>query len=519
MAAEESLLSLLKEREQQRPRSHDSHASAALRSDHASETLGFDHQSLVSAAKSLEASNAITLRQVDIHRAILTDSADDILQAGVAPEAECTRAVIAHREPMAMTHASSLTGFKQAMTDKLLQPVINHDKSKCVTAAVGEDALKVHEDSLLRALSNVKQTEDGDSCSPLSHQYMKRRKLLKESKKALFEMVPGPNFERGLSKPQAALTSEMIASGSWQLHSFKQYNLTAGAGADPGGGRLHPLLRVRDEVRRIFIEMGFQEMDTSRFVESAFWNFDALVQPQQHPARDAHDTFYLSRPSAMQHAPEDYVDCVRSMHQRGSKTVGSTGYKYPWRRAEANQTLLRTHTTATSARMLHRLAQEGFRPVRWFSIDRVFRNEAVDRTHLAEFHQVEGVVAGFNLSLAHLIGTLSSFFMRLGMGELQFKPAYNPYTEPSAEIFAYHQQLCKWVEVGNSGIFRPEMLEPLGLPANASVIAWGLSLERPTMILQNINNIRELFGTRVDLASLRSSPICRLGFRTDDTER
>ena len=98
----------------------------------------------------------------------------------------------------------------------------------------------------------------------------------------------------------------------------------------------------------------------------------------------------------------------------------------------------------------------------------------------------------------------------LGVTDLRFKPTYNPYTEPSLEVFSYHHGLKKWVEVGNSGMFRPEMLEPMGLPPNVRVIAWGLSLERPTMIKYKIDNIRELLGHRVDLDMIKTSPIYRL---------
>jgi len=131
-------------------------------------------------------------------------------------------------------------------------------------------------------------------------------------------------------------------------------------------------------------------MPTNNFVESGFWNFDTLIQPQMHPARDAHDTFFLKTPERAHKAPEDYVERVRTMHESGGH--GSIGHQYAWKRAEADKNILRTHTTAVSARCLHKLAQDGFKPARFFSIDRVFRNEAVDRTHLAEFHQVEGVI-------------------------------------------------------------------------------------------------------------------------------
>lgn len=178
---------------------------------------------------------------------------------------------------------------------------------------------------------------------------------------------------------------------------------------------------------------------------------------------------------------------------------------------EAQKNLLRTHTTAVSAKMLYKVGQmKEFKPSKFFSIDRVFRNETLDATHLAEFHQVEGVIADYNLTLGDLIGVFTEFFKKLGITELEFKPAYNPYTEPSMEIFCYHPGLGKWIEIGNSGMFRPEMLLPMGLPEDVRVLAWGLSLERPTMIKYGYNNIRDLVGPKVDIQMVQNTPICRL---------
>ena len=184
-----------------------------------------------------------------------------------------------------------------------------------------------------------------------------------------------------------------------------------------------------------------------------------------------HDTFFLKDPvKCLSFLDEPYVERVRQVHQHGG--YGSQGYKYDWSKEESAKNILRTHTTAVSARMLHRLAQEvgpcsyplrstvqltlpksqkPFKPVKYFSIDRVFRNETLDATHLAEFHQIEGVIADYGLTLADLMGTLDAFFKKLGIQNLKFKPAYNPYTEPSMEIFSYHPGLNKVVEIGNSG--------------------------------------------------------------------
>jgi phenylalanyl-tRNA synthetase alpha chain len=250
------------------------------------------------------------------------------------------------------------------------------------------------------------------------------------------------------------------------------------------------------------------------FVESGFWNFDTLFVPQQHPARDLQDTFYISDPVVADRPRDEtgeelteYWNNVREVHEIGK--YRSQGYRYPWKEAESLRLVLRTHTTAISAAMLYKLAKNP-RPARYFSIDRVFRNETVDATHLAEFHQVEGVIADYGLTLGGLIGFMQEFFKKMGVHNLRFKPAYNPYTEPSMEIFGFHPGLSKWVEIGNSGMFRPEMLESMGLPKDLRVYGWGLSLERPTMIRYKVSNIRELLGHKMDLNFIESNPAVRL---------
>jgi len=207
--------------------------------------------------------------------------------------------------------------------------------------------------------------------------------------------------------------------------------------------------------------------------------------------------------------PEDLLRRAVQVHEHGD--FGSMGFRYPLDRSVTAKLVLRTHTTAVSSAMLYAIANQpgGFQPAKLFSIDRVFRNEAVDATHLAEFHQVEGVVADYGITLGDLIGFMQVFFSKMGVKNLRFKPAYNPYTEPSLEIFSYHEGLRKWVEIGNSGMFRPEMLRPMGLPENVNVLGWGLSLERPTMIRYGIKDIRHLVGHKVPLDSVERAPAVR----------
>jgi len=319
-------------------------------------------------------------------------------------------------------------------------------------------------------------------------------------------ITKGPQYNVNWSKPESELTSEMIIDGSWENKTFKPYNFDS-LGLNIESGYLHPLMKVREEFRRIFMELGFEEMPTDKFVESSFWNFDSLFQPQQHSVRDLHDTFYLKTPKTTLDLPQDYVEKVKDIHENGG--YGSIGWRYNWSEEEGRKNILRTHTTAISSRMLYKLAQEGFKPKKYFSIDRVYRNEKLDQTHLAEFFQCEGLVADYNLSLRDLMGMLETFYHKIGIKKLRFKPAYNPYTEPSMEVFGYHDGLGKWIEVGNSGVFRPEMLRPMGLPEDVTVIAWGLSLERPTMIKYGYDNIRELVGYSCKISFIQKNPMCR----------
>jgi len=198
----------------------------------------------------------------------------------------------------------------------------------------------------------------------------KKRKLMQQVTVTSYKISKGHHFTTTIEKPETDLTLELLASGGWKDKKFKTYNFNS-LGTPVTCGHLHPLLKVRTEFRQIFLEMGFSEMPTNRFIESSFWNFDALFQPQQHPARDAHDTFFLSRPQNCSTIEPTYMEKVKKVHSVGD--YGSQGYGYDWKIEEAQKNVMRTHTTAVSARMLYAAGQQKpFKPVKLFSIDRVF---------------------------------------------------------------------------------------------------------------------------------------------------
>ena len=498
------------------------------------EKHGFAHADLIGVCKSLKSGEFIATKDLSKMVLQLTKEGAEAEQLG-SPEARLFALVPADGIMQAeLEKAAGAALFKVGMakaqagklvkTEKVGEDTVGADGKKVKAPQRVLRAAQAAQDSVQQQLKAVLAAGGAeDALANADFELLKKRGLVAKKEVKSLEVCAGAKFDSWGRKAVADLTHEMIVKGSWRDADFKPLNFSA-AGKPPTGGALHPLMKVRSMFREIFLEMGFEEMQTNKYVESSFWNFDALFQPQQHPARDEHDTFFISEPASTLEIPADYLERVRETHENGGAALAdaykskSTGWRYDWSEEVSRTNLLRTHTTAVSSRTLYALAQAakahegGFvKPQKYFSIDRVFRNEDLDATHLAEFHQVEGFVIGENLTLGHLMGTIEDFYRRLGaeFQDLKFKPTYNPYTEPSMEFHSYHPGLKKWVEMGNSGVFRPEMLRPMGLPENVTVIAWGMSLERPTMKKYGFKDIRALFGHRIDLNLTRSHPIVR----------
>ena len=264
------------------------------------------------------------------------------------------------------------------------------------------------------------------------------------------------------------ITPDLIQSGEWKDRLFQRYGVEDKVEAS-NFSTLHPLTRFTEEIRSIFLQMGFTEIEGD-YVESAFWNMDALFIPQDHPALELQDTFYLSEPASFVINEKEILDAVKKIHEDGGET-GSKGWGTDWSKEAAQQALLRTHTTVGTIRYL---AENPTPPARVFSVGRVFRREALDSTHLPEFTQVEGIIVEPDANFGMLIGVLKEFYRRMGFNDVRVRPAYFPYTEPSLEVEVKFGD--KWLELGGAGIFRPEVTAPFGI--DCPVLAWGLGLER-----------------------------------------
>ncbi len=297
-----------------------------------------------------------------------------------------------------------------------------------------------------------------------------------------------------LTEEISQLTPEVIREKAWVNVGFKPYDVTVDV-RDILYGKRHFVNQAIEYVRKIWLEMGFKEMK-GPIVSSAFWNFDALFQPQDHPARDMQDTFFV--PGMAELPDRELVHRVKAMHEHGGDT-GSTGWGYAWDEREAQRLVLRTHTTVLSARTLSSLKKSEL-PAKFFSVGKCFRNEKVDWSHLAEFYQTDGIVVGEGVNLRHLLGYLSRFLKKMGIQDFRFRPAYFPYTEPSVEAEVYNPHTKEWMELIGAGMFRPEVVVPL-LGEEIPVLAWGPGFERIIMDYYRITDIRDL--CRNDLKQLR----------------
>ena len=257
--------------------------------------------------------------------------------------------------------------------------------------------------------------------------------------------------------------------------------------------RTHPLKDTIDEIREIFVTLGFSEI-LGDMTQSSFWNFDALFTPQDHPARELQDTFFLDGISAKKIANPEQIKKVSDSHKKN--------WRYQWDINEARKMVLRTHTTCVT---IKHLAQNKPDEARIFSLGRVFRNEKVSYKHLVEFNQIEGIVVGKDANLRNLMGIQREFYKRIGITKIKFWPTFFPYTEPSLQTMVYNEKLGKWIELFGMGIFRPEVTKPLGI--TKPVLAWGGGIERIAMLKYDLDDVREFYNN--NLGWLRSNTKCQ----------
>lgn len=301
--------------------------------------------------------------------------------------------------------------------------------------------------------------------------------------------------EKGITGEEIGiLTPEFLASGEWKTRGFRGYNINV----PPSRvllGRKNPYVNFLVALKDKLISLGFEEFE-GPLVETEFWNSDALFMPQFHSARDIHDVFYIKEPQYAKAIETPYLDNVAKTHENGWKTA-SRGWKYTFDRNFTKRLILRSQGTVLSAKTLTKAKVPG----KYFGVVRCFRPDTVDATHAADFYQTEGIVLGEDVHLKNLLGLLKVFAEEVaGAKEVKYVPAYFPFTEPSVEVHIKHNVLG-WIELGGSGIFRPEVTEPLGI--KVPVLAWGLGIDRMALMSLGLNDLRDLFTHDIEQVRLR----------------
>jgi phenylalanyl-tRNA synthetase alpha chain len=245
-------------------------------------------------------------------------------------------------------------------------------------------------------------------------------------------------------------------------------------------GKLHPLTQVTDDIVRAFRKIGFAVADGPE-IEDEYHCFDALNTPEDHPARDSQDTFYLN------------VAQASSPAGSGRVLAPSSGGEPPPGPAGKMPALLRTHTSSVQIRVMEKQPP----PVRIIVPGRVYRRDNADATHNPTFHQIEGLYVDKNVTVGDLKGTVEFVFREL-MGsdvKIRFRPHYFSYTEPSYEIDFTNALVKKmgkdWLEIAGCGMVHPQVFETVGYdPAVWTGWAFGFGIERIAMLRYGINDIR-----------------------------
>ena len=464
---------------------------------------GLDQAAVMRAALGLREKGLVEISEERRKRAVLTEEGARYARAGL-PERRLLKALVEGELPV--ERAGEITGLDRQEVNIALTwcrkrgwvEFAERDGVRIIRATregLSAAGGKTEDERLLEAIARGEEVGRDEVLRTLERRGLvevtevveRRLSILPEGERLL---RLGVEAEEEISE----LTKEVIVTGRWRTGKLKRYDVLAPVPA-VHPAKPHPQQMVIDEVRRILLEMGFVEIK-ARIVESEFWNFDALFQPQDHPARDIHDSLWTRNPERTALPDERLVARVARSHERG--VAGSRGWGYRFNPEVSRRPVLCSQTTAATVRYL---ASRPEPPVKVFCINRVYRHEKIDYKHLAEFYQCEGIVMNKGLTLRDMLGYLKQILVRLGFEKIRFRPGYFPFTEPSVEADVYQGDRGEWLEILGAGMFRPEVLRPLGI--RHPVLAWGIGLSRLMMLRLELEDIRDLFKN--DLEWLRAS--------------
>lgn len=385
--------------------------------------------------------------------------------------------------------------FRAALGALKKKALINLENGKLsISTSKEECSKKFHEELLIEKLPiEIDKLSDKDK---LALDSLKNRKdiiEILETKEISFTLTESGKSIAGKkisSELIEEVTPELIKSGIGNK-KFRRYDFNIRM-PSIYGGKKHFVNQSIEQGKKIWLELGFKEM-TGDYTVNGFWNFDALFTAQDHPVREMQDTFFIKGVEGKL-LNQKVIESVKKAHECG--VDGSLGWRYNWVESESKKVMLRTHTTCLSSKKLSTLKKQDL-PAKFFSVNKVFRNETLDWKHGFEFNQAEGIVIDPNANFRHLIGYLKEFAKKMGYDKIRIQPSYFPYTEPSLEGSIWNEERKEWVEVLAAGIFRPEVTVPL-LGTALPVLAWGPGFDRLMTEAHKIKDLRELYKNNID---------------------
>jgi len=467
------------------------------------EKSGLAHAAVMRAALSLKSKDLIRITERKIRKVSLNDEGRIYAETGL-PERRLVNALVKMGGEATLDEALKAASLERSLSAIALGWLSRKRWGQIDKRSHKLKLLKIPDegaDERLILLLKKKGTVNVGSLDEELREavaLLKGRKIIEIQEETLRDLELTENgwnlVEKGVEirREVSQVTPELLVTGKWREVNLRRYNIKAPV-APIWLGKKHPYLKFLDDLKQKLIALGFKEM-SGPIVELSFFNCDGLYMPQDHPAREVHDMFFVKNPKYGDlKRYERFLRNVRETHENGWKT-GSKGWRYSFSTLEAARLMLRSQTTAASVRML--ISEDLEIPGKYFAIARCFRPEVTDKTHLTEFNQVEGIVVGEDLSLKNLLGILERFAIDVaGADKVRYRPDYFPFTEPSVELSAYKEGYG-WMEFGGSGIFRPEVTLPLGI--KVPVLAWGLGVDRLFMMKARIDDIRYIFSQDLD---------------------
>lgn len=458
--------------------------------DELSEETGLNRDKVLWAAENLSKAGLVGIKKSSIANAVVSEEAKSYIEKGMPEEQLLARLGKGPVQLNQLSDPVERIGVQWAKRKGLASIT----GSTIMITTAGSNALRgeSEERKVLKSLSSSRDAQGILESSKEIVESLVKRKLISISTRNAIEGVQ--ITQKGMEESKHArqsseidtLTRSIIVNKSWTGKRFKRYGIGKVEKATPAVR--HPLRSTISRIKSTYLGMGFKEV-SGPIIEPSFWVFDALFVPQDHPAREMQDTFYLENPSRVRVGEKKLVSAVKKVHNEA--------WHSEWSQGVAEQALLRPHTTSVSVRQIYSLSKEELElmPVKFFSVGRVFRNENIDYKHLADFYQTDGIIIGKDLTLANLFDTLIRIYNALGV-KIRFIPSYFPFVEPGAEVQVFYEPKKEWLELGGAGIIRREIT---GITRKSmSVLAWGLGVERILLAMDpSIGSVSELYNGNV----------------------